>query len=189
MDSPFMTTIATLLAEQGVATSRFEFAYMAARRNGGKKRPPPKAELLIGEYKAAVRACAQLHPGKRLFIGGKSMGGRVASMAADRLHAEGEIAGVVCLGYPFHPPNKPAELRVAHLEQTACPMLIVQGERDPFGGSADVAALKLSRSIAFHWAGDGDHDLGPRGGKGFTRRGNLTEAAVAIARWIERTHL
>ncbi len=89
------------------------------------------------------------------------MGGRVASLVADELHAEKRIAGLVCLGYPFHPPKKPEQLRTAHLEHLACPALIVQGERDPFGGRGEVEAYRLSPAIAFHWVGDGDHDLGP----------------------------
>ena len=90
------------------------------------------------------------------------------------------IAGLVCLGYPFHPPGKPEQLRTAHLQAIRCPTLIVQGERDPFGSRAEVEALKLPASIRFVWAGDGDHDLGPRGGSGFTRAGNLAAAADAI---------
>jgi uncharacterized protein len=176
--TPFMETMARLLAERGIATLRFEFAYMAARRDGGPRKPPPKAERLIGEYRAAV---AGVHEGAPLLIGGKSMGGRVASMVADELHADAAIAGLVCLGYPFHPPNKPERLRTAHLETLACPTLIVQGERDPFGPREEVEAMQLSPVIRYHWAGDGDHDLGPRGGSGFTRKGNLAAAADAVA--------
>ena len=109
------------------------------------------------------------------------MGGRVASLVADELYAEGRIAGLACLGYPFHPPNKPEQLRTAHLEQLACPALFVQGERDPFGGRGEVEAYRLSRAIGLHWVSDGDHDLGPRGGSGFTRKGNLAAAADAVA--------
>jgi predicted alpha/beta-hydrolase family hydrolase len=177
METPFLEAFATLLAERGIATLRFEFGYMAGRRQGARK-PPPKAERLVDEYRAAVAAAG---PGAPLLIGGKSMGGRVASLVADELHAAGRIAGLVCLGYPFHPPNQPGKLRTAHLEGLACPALIVQGERDPFGPRAEVAAMRLSPAIGFHWAGDGDHDLGPRGGSGFTRKGNLAAAADAVA--------
>jgi len=104
METPFLKTFAQLLAERGVATLRFEFAYMAARRFGGTRRPPPKAERLMDEYRAAVAAAG---PGAPLVIGGKSMGGRVASLVADELYAAGRVAGLVCLGYPFHPPGKP----------------------------------------------------------------------------------
>jgi uncharacterized protein len=184
MDSAFMNTIATLLAERGVRVARFEFAYMAARRDGSKKRPPPKAETLTGEFLQAVTELGGLEPGRRRLIGGKSMGGRVASYIADQLFASHSIAGLVCLGYPFHPPNTPTNLRTAHLEHLTCPTLILQGERDPLGTRTEVETLVLPPAITIHWIGDGDHDLGPRGASGFTRKGNLTAAAGAIA---ERT--
>lgn len=183
MDSPFMEKIAELLAERGLAVVRFEFGYMAGRRMGGKKRPAPKAELLMPEYVAAVeQVAAASRKGQRLVIGGKSMGGRVASMVADDLYAAGTVHGLVCLGYPFLAMGKPdAVPRIEHLKSLRCPALIVQGERDPFGPKGVVEAYPLSRAITLHWAGDGDHDLGPRGGAGFTRRGNLEAAADAVA--------
>jgi predicted alpha/beta-hydrolase family hydrolase len=180
METPFLAAVAALLAERGIATLRFEFAYMAARRSGVRK-PPPKAERLVDEYRAVVAAAGA---GAPLLIGGKSMGGRVASLVADQLHGGGQIVGLVCLGYPFHPPNRPEQLRTRHLVGLSSPALIVQGERDPFGGRAEVEAMRLSPAIRFHWAGDGDHDLGPRGGSGFTRKGNLAAAADAVAAFI-----
>ncbi|MBX9591125.1 MAG: alpha/beta fold hydrolase [Hyphomonadaceae bacterium] len=178
METPFMTSVASLLAERGVATLRFEFGYMAARRQGDPRKPPPKAERLMDEYRAAV---AGVPKGPPLLIGGKSMGGRVASLVADELLARQRIVGLVCLGYPFHPPKKPEQLRTAHLAGLSCPALIVQGDRDPFGSRSEVEALRLSSAIRLIWANDGDHDLGPRGGSGFTRKGNLAAAADAIA--------
>jgi predicted alpha/beta-hydrolase family hydrolase len=136
----------------------------------------------VDEYRAAVAAAG---PGAPLVIGGKSMGGRVASLIADELYAARRIAGLVCLGYPFHPPSQPAKLRTAHLTALACPTLIVQGERDPFGPRAEVEAMRLSPAIGYHWAGDGDHDLGPRGGSGFTRKANLAAAADAVAAFVK----
>jgi uncharacterized protein len=181
MTSPFLEKMTGLLTERGMQVSRFEFDYMAARRHGGKRRPPPRAETLKGEYLQAVADIgAELSAGQKLIIGGKSMGGRVASLVADELFADGRIAGLVCLGYPFHPPGKPENLRTAHLEALKCPTLIVQGERDPFGTKAEVESYGLSPTIQFAWAPDGDHDLGPRGGSGFTRSGNLKLAADAI---------
>src|SRR5262245_36628691 len=178
MATAFLAAMAAALAEQGIATLRFEFAYMAARRTGGARRPPPRAERLMDEYVAAARAAPRDAP---LFIGGKSMGGRVASLIADRLWDEGLIAGLICLGYPFHPPTRPAELRTAPLAGLRCPALIIQGERDPFGSRAEVEGYALSPPIRLLWAPDGDHDLGPRGAPGHTRRGNLAAAAAAIA--------
>lgn len=187
MTSPFMASIAEMLAERGIEVVRFEFEYMAARRLGGKRRPPPKADTLCGEYVAAVEKAVGRATGARqpLLIGGKSMGGRVASLVADALHGAGQIAGLVCLGYPFHPTGKPEQLRTAHLASLATPALLVQGERDPFGNRAEVEGYTLSPRIALHWAADGDHDLGPRGGKGFTRRGNLEASADAVAAFAQ----
>ncbi len=186
MDSPFMTVMSALLNERGLAVSRFEFAYMAARRTGGKKRPPPKSELVAPEYIAAVEALRATMPaGQRLVISGKSMGGRVASLVADTLREEDRISGLVCLGYPFHPPARPENLRTSHLASLVTPALIVQGERDPFGTRAEVEALadagQLAPTISYHWAIDGDHDLGPRGGRGVTRKQNLAACADAVA--------
>lgn len=178
MRTAFLDRMAALLAERGIATLRFEFAYMAGRGGPGGGRSVPKAERLLDEYRAAV---AGVPPGAPLLIGGKSMGGRVASMVADDLLAAGLIAGLVCLGYPFHPPRKPERLRTAHLVGLACPALIVQGERDPFGERGEVEEMRLSPAIRFHWAPDGDHDLAPRKSSGHTRAGNLAAAADAVA--------
>lgn len=178
MDSAFMTLMAGLLAARGVCVIRFEFGYMAQRRAGGSKRPAPKAETLMDEFRAAVASAPANGP---LLIGGKSMGGRVASMVADECFATSGVCGLVCLGYPFHPPHTPTTMRTAHLIGLKCPALIVQGERDPFGTRAEIEALTLSDAIRFAWSPDGDHDLGPRGASGFTRKGNLVAAADAIA--------
>ncbi len=177
-----MEKIAGLLAERGLCVHRFEFGYMAKRREGAKRPPPPKAERLMDEYRDAVALVGkELPKGAALLIGGKSMGGRVASLVADELYDSGRIAGLVCLGYPFHPPGQPEKLRTAHLEHLKCPALIVQGERDPFGSRSEVNGYRLPKSIRIEWMGDGDHDLGPRGGSGFTRAGNLAAAADAVA--------
>ncbi len=181
MTSPFMERIAALLADCAITTDRFEFAYMAARRKGERK-PPSRAEALKGEYERAVAQVASaLGKDELLLIGGKSLGGRVASMVADKLHDAGAVSGLVCLGYPFHPPGKPDELRTAHLAELKCPALIVQGERDPFGTREEVAGYKLSPAIRFHWAKDGDPEMHPRPTSGATHDGNLAAAAEAIA--------
>jgi hypothetical protein len=182
--SPFLEAMADLLAERGLALTLFEFAYMAGRRDGGPKRPPPRAEALVAEYRATVEAIRKRHPRQTVVIGGKSLGGRVASLLADELYAENTIAGLVCLGYPFHPPAKPEQLRTEHLKNLRCPALIVQGERDPFGSRAEVEEMSLSHQIAFAWANDGDHDFGPRGRSGFTRKANLAAAADAVAAFV-----
>ena len=135
MDSPGMQALALAFAGAGLRVARFEFGYMAGRREG-RRAAPPRADTLRGEYLAAVDAVGAV---RRLVIGGKSMGGRVASLVADELHAAGRIAGLVCLGYPFHPPERPEQLRTAHLAALATPTLICQGTRDPFGTREEVA--------------------------------------------------
>ena len=185
--SPFMTGIADLLAARGIALTLFEFAYMAQRRTGGPRRPPPKTEALAQEYASVITSIsANLQPGQSLAIGGKSLGGRVASMIAEEAFRAGTISGLVCLGYPFHPPGKPENLRTAHLANLTCPSLIVQGERDPFGNRTEVETFQLPPAIDFHWLSDGDHDFGPRGASGFTRKENLVSAANAIATFVQQ---
>jgi len=182
MDSDWMNAVAARLAERSLRVARFEFAYMAARRSGRRK-PPPRAELLLDEYRAAVEA---LGVRGRLLIGGKSLGGRVASMVADELRDAGRIAGLVCLGYPFHPPGSPEKLRTAHLEGLRCPALICQGTRDPFGTREEVADYSISPAIALRWL-EGDHDLKPRKADGITLAQNLETAAEAVAEWARKT--
>ena len=175
MDSAWMDDMAARLGSRGVRVLRFEFAYMAARRDG--RRPPvPRADRVLDEYRAAWEEA-----GRPAFIGGKSYGGRVASMVADSLSA----SGLVCLGYPFHPPGRPEQPRTAHLEHLATPALICQGERDPMGTTADVAGYALAPAITVSWAPDGDHDLRPRKAvSGRTFAENLDAAAAAVASFL-----
>lgn len=181
MDSPFMNTIASLLAERAIHVVRFEFAYMAARRTGEGRKPPSRMPKLLEEYRSLLDRLGNAP----VFIGGKSMGGRAASMlAADPALAEG-VAGVVCLGYPFHPPGKPGSLRTAHLGGVACPMLVVQGERDPFGNRDVVSSYDLPSTIRLHWCPAGDHDLKPPKRSGHTAQENVALAADAVAAFIQ----
>ena len=183
MDSKPMNAITEAMALEGLHVARFEFGYMAGRREG-TRRPPPRAETLVAEYHDAV---ARLDPARPLIIGGKSMGGRVASMAADDLYAAGLIAGLVCLGYPFHPPARPEQTRTAHLAALKTPTLIFQGTRDPFGGPEEVATYDLAPSIALHWLEDGDHDLRPRKRvTGLTAADHVATVAEAVASWAQR---
>lgn len=182
MNSAAMTALARALAATGLRVARFEFAYMAARRDGGGVKPPPRADSLVPAYRAVVAALDATGP---LVIGGKSMGGRVASMAVDDLHAEGRAAGLLCLGYPFHPPGKPETLRTAHLTGLAAPALICQGTRDPFGTREEVAEYALSPSIEVFWLDDGDHDLRPRKSvSGLTAAEHLASTASRVRDWV-----
>jgi uncharacterized protein len=159
MDSSWMNAVCGLLGDRGIRTARFEFAYMAGRRSG-TRRPPPRAELSMDEYRDAVAEIVEV-AGAPVVIGGKSYGGRVASLVADDLLDAGSVRGLVCLGYPFHPPQKPEVLRTAHLLTLRTPTLICQGTRDPFGGADEVAGYGLADTIEVRWF-DGDHDVQPR---------------------------
>jgi len=179
MDSPAMNAIARSLAEAGFRIARFEFGYMAGRRTSAGRKPPPRAETLRPEYVAAIAALKASGP---LIIGGKSMGGRVASMIADEQHA----AGLLCLGYPFHPVDKPTQLRTAHLADLKTPTLIAQGTRDPFGTREEVADYRLSKAIKILWLEDGDHDLRPRKTvSGFSMADHLKTMAAKTVAWAE----
>lgn len=184
MDSASMTASAKALAEAGLRVARFEFDYMAARRTSASRKPPPRADRLTPEYIAAVDALDVKGP---LIIGGKSMGGRVASMVADELYASRRIAGLLCLGYPFHPPDKPGQLRTEHLAGLETPALIVQGTRDVFGTRQEVSTYALSKAIEVLWLEDGDHDLKPRKSvSGFSAADHLKTLGEAVSSWANR---
>lgn len=179
MDSEFMAYFADGLAAQGLRVARFEFPYMVKRREDGKRRPPDRAPVLLEAY---LNVAAELGP-DNLVVSGKSMGGRIASMIAD----EAGVAGLVCLGYPFHPPGKPDKLRTEHLAGLKTPTLILQGERDPFGRREEVESYTLSKAINVDFLPDGDHDLKPRKASGRTREQNWAdgvERMVAFARGL-----
>jgi predicted alpha/beta-hydrolase family hydrolase len=184
MDTAVMTAAAKALADAGFRVARFEFDYMAARRSSAGRKPPPRAEKLCPEYLAAIDTLEVKGP---LIVGGKSMGGRVASMIADDLYAAGRIAGLLCLGYPFHPPGKPEQPRTAHLAGMTTPALIAQGMRDPFGSREEVSGYALSKTIEVLWLEDGDHDLRPRKSvSGFSAADHLRTTAETALSWANR---
>ncbi|ODN69833.1 alpha/beta family hydrolase [Methylobrevis pamukkalensis] len=196
MDAPLMTTFAGKVAAAGVTVVRFEFAYMAMRR-AGARRPPPRGDRLIGEFRSALDAVREgleghaIDPAAPLLAGGKSLGGRVAAMLAGDAEAARSIAGVVCWGYPLRPPGKPAsgrpdprkqdDLRRAPLLACLRPMLVLQGSRDPFGSGADLRAEGLPDSVTVVEFADGDHHLKPRARSGESLDGHLDAAAARVA--------
>ena len=159
IESPFMQQMANGLAEQGWKVIRFEFPYMAQRRISGRTTPPNKANILLQCYDDQVQS---LHSDQPLIIGGKSMGGRIASLLADELWSQNRILGCICLGYPFHPLGKPETLRVEHLQNLQTPTLVVQGERDAMGNRQEVKNYALSKRLQLAWMPDGDHSFKPR---------------------------
>jgi predicted alpha/beta-hydrolase family hydrolase len=174
MDSPFMQDIARSLAAAALRVVRFEFPYMReSRKTRSRSRPDPTKVL----EETWLQVIEQVGRAEYLVIGGKSMGGRIASMVADRAG----VRGLVCLGYPFHPAGRPEALRVAHLEKLRTRTLILQGTRDTLGSRDDIAGYALSPAIRLVFLEDGDHSFKPRKSSGLTFQQNFQEAVAAIA--------
>lgn len=172
MDTPFMTFFAEGLAKGGYRCVRFEFPYMAARRNSGTRKPPDRQPVLLETWRSVVATLGA----DRLVVGGKSMGGRMASLIAD----EAKVRGLICLGYPFYGAGRKDKPRIEHLLTLKTRALICQGERDPMGDKPSVSGLKLPRSLKIHWLPDGDHDLRPRRASGRNHEQNLRDALDAV---------
>jgi len=179
MDSPFMTEIATGIAQHDWRVVRFEFPYMHRRRITGKKGGPGHATKLVGYYQSVIDHFGDVN---RLVIGGKSMGGRIASMIAD----QSGVAGLMCFGFPFHPRGKPDRVRTAHLSNLKTPTLIVQGTRDPLGLPEEIETYTLADTIEIVWAPDGDHSFKPRKSSGRTSHDNLTFTIQEANRFIDQ---
>jgi predicted alpha/beta-hydrolase family hydrolase len=175
-NSTFLTYFAEKLAELRHRVVRFDFPYMQARSVDGRKRPPDKESVLIETWKAVIESL----PFDNLVIGGKSMGGRIASMIAD----ECSVKGVVCLGYPFHPTGQPEKLRIDHLREQKTPTLIVQGEIDPFGSREEVSAFSLSEQVHIHWVPEGDHSYNVKRGSTRTHDQNMKNAFRSVEQFL-----
>lgn len=180
MDTPFLNTVARGLAAEGIRVVRFEFPYMARRREEGRRGgAPDRQPVLVDAWR---RVIDEMGGGPRLVIGGKSLGGRIASMVAD----DAGVRGLVCLGYPFHPPGQSEKLRTKHLQTLRTPALIVQGTRDPFGTAEEVPLYGLSDSIRVEWMPDGDHSFKPRAKSGATESENLERAVRAVSDFVQQ---
>ncbi|MCR9213306.1 MAG: alpha/beta hydrolase [Proteobacteria bacterium] len=177
MDSPFMQDFAEIGAEAGLHVLRFEFPYMQLRRQEGSRRPPDRQPKLLNSWRDAIN---QAGGPANLVIGGKSMGGRMASMIADEMG----VKGLVCLGYPFYAPGKADRPRIDHLKGLSTPTLILQGERDAMGNRETVPGYDLSSKITFSWLEDGDHSFKPRKKSGRTEAENWRQAVDEMAGFV-----
>jgi predicted alpha/beta-hydrolase family hydrolase len=180
-NSEFMELMALGLAKQNINVIRFNFAYMQLAEELGKRRPPDRADKLIVHFNSVVSAIDKSLP---VFIGGKSMGGRMASMLLEKSNA----LGCICMGYPFHPPGKPEKLRTEHLLAINKPVLILQGERDTFGTREEVGTFNLSERVEVSYLADGDHSFKPRKASGATLEANLDQIIEHSITFI-RKHL
>lgn len=180
MTSDFMAEIAAGLVGAGLATARFNFAYSER----GRKAPDPQPRL-EATYTAVLDHVVSLHRPASLFIGGKSMGGRIAShVAAGR----SDVRGLVFLGYPLHPPGRPERIRDAHLHDLSVPMLFVEGTRDPFCplGTLEGVRASLSASTDVAVIEDGDHSFKVRKSSGRSTPEAWAEVVDVVAAWVRR---
>lgn len=178
-DSDFMRQLSDRFAASKILVYRFNFGYMQKAIDEARRRPPGKIEGLQAEYQTVLNQVSA-ETCLPVWVGGKSMGGRIASMIAN----DSACAGVLCFGYPFHPPGKPEKLRISHLETLAKPMLVVQGERDTFGNRNDIASYQLPSNIHIHILPDGDHSLKPRKSSGISYDSHMQAATDSTVNFI-----
>lgn len=183
VDSAFMLQLTAALQQQQIEVVLFEFAYMQRKRELGKPVPPPKIASLLPELAVAIKALGDDLP---LFIGGKSMGGRVASLlAALPEPAVESVRAVFAYGYPFHPPRK-AQWRTGHFSELSRPLIIMQGERDPFGNYQELTELTSSwPAVTLNWLTTADHDFQPLKSSGLNQRQLIAQAAELTRRSID----
>jgi predicted alpha/beta-hydrolase family hydrolase len=188
---PFMRLFASGLAERGIDTMTFNFVYMEQRRGA----PDPKAKLEAC-YSAVIEAAGTIRnlKGNHLAVGGKSMGGRIASQVVANLDNAGgsdsapTIAGLVFLGYPLHPPGRPDKLRDAHLPQIKAPMLFIQGQRDTFGTPEELRAVFKKHHLkpTLHVVEGGDHSLKIPKSQGLPQDQLYMSLMDTIAGWLQQ---
>lgn len=180
MEHDFMAAVAKGLVEQGIRVVRFNFPYMIKRAEDGKKRPPDRAPKLLEAYEEVIAHFTS----QPIVIGGKSMGGRMSSLLAENEL----VAGIACLGVPFHPPGKPEKFKGDHLANIEKPTLILQGERDTFGKREEFDDFVLSSQVKVSFLPDGDHSFKPRKSSGHTEAGNIDLAVEQLAAFIKEVH-
>ncbi|MGL4792833.1 MAG: alpha/beta fold hydrolase [Aeromonas jandaei] len=180
MEHAFLAELSRLLAGPDIEVVRFNFPYMTRRAQDGKRHPPDRQPVLLDHWREMVREFA--HP--RLFLAGKSMGGRMAAEISDEIYCEMNAAGLLILGYPFHPPARPDRWRGEVLKQIKTPTLLLQGERDTFGSRVELADFPFSSAVSVHWLTDGDHGFKPRKSSGLCEQDNLQQAASRIRQFV-----
>lgn len=189
-DSAFMNLLSDSLASAGIATVRFEFPYMQRTRDDGRKRPPDRQPVLLAHFREVIRQVAASGESGRVFIGGKSMGGRMASLLAAEPDPDGILSGCVCFGYPFHPPGKPDRWRVEHFDRFGCPVMVIQGTRDPFGKQEEVESFEAlpDTSCRIHWLKGANHDFRPLAKQVETQEKVIENAANVAALFMAEVY-
>jgi hypothetical protein len=182
MAHPFMAAVAEGLCERGIATLRYQFPYM--EKGGRRPDPPSVAQATV---RAAVVEAQRRLPSVTLIAGGKSFGGRMTSQAQAASPLSG-VLGLVFLGFPLHPANKPSTIRAEHLHQVMLPMLFVQGTRDAL---AEISLIRqvttdLGRRTSLMMIPDADHSFHVPLRTGRTDEGVMAEILEGLAAWIDR---
>jgi predicted alpha/beta-hydrolase family hydrolase len=179
MHHPFLEALARELAEAGVATLRYQFPYMEQGR-----RMPDRPEMLTATVRTAVRAAAEAAPELRLFAGGKSLGGRMTSLAASQEPLE-KVQGLVFFGFPLHPPNRPGTKRAEHLTRVNVPMLFLQGTRDALASLVLLRPIctELGSKAELHVIETADHSFHILKSSGRTDVEVLRELAQTVGCW------
>jgi len=186
LDAPFLEGVSARLAAGGVPVMRFQYAYMELSARDGRRRPPDRRPVLEVVHRAAIRDAEERFPGRKLLLGGKSMGGRIASYLA----AEGETcAGLVFLGYPLHPAGKPDKLRTEHFAALAQPALFVQGARDAL---CDAKLLETALEVyggpkTVEIIEDADHGFDVPRRSGRSTDDVLGDVSGRVLRWVRAT--
>ena len=181
MDSDWLNNITNKLELNNIEVIRFEFPYMENRRRIGKKSPPDKLSILINKFNNIVNSI-----NKPVFIAGKSMGGRIASMIAP---TNNNVLGVIAYGYPFHPIGKPEKLRTEHLKKYNKPMLIIQGENDPFGKSKKWNDFNIDKNIEVFPISKANHDLKPNKSTGLSLDDTINIAVEKTTKFINQNQI
>ncbi|NIY93650.1 alpha/beta family hydrolase [Vibrio diazotrophicus] len=176
MDHEFMSQVTKGLVDKGIRVVRFNFPYMVKRAEDGKRRPPDRAPKLLEAFEQVIAEYAS----QPIVIGGKSMGGRMASMLSENPM----VKGIACLGFPFHPPGKIDKYKGEHLASLEKPCLILQGERDTFGNREECLSFKFSNQVKIEFIPDGDHSFKPRKSSGHTETGNIALAVEHLTQFI-----
>lgn len=181
LDSDFMESVTQGLINNGIRVARFNFEYMQQRVETGSRRPPQRAPALVEQFHNVLKQLDQ-----PVVIGGKSMGGRMASLLACETQLAGHhfIKGIACLGYPFHPQGKPEKLRIDHLFDIKQPLAIIQGCRDKLGNQEEIQSYSLPKTINWCWLADGDHDFKPRIKSGYNQQQHITQAVNYLCDFI-----
>lgn len=178
MNHEFMQSVASAMSATDFTVYLFEFDYMQQMQTTGIRRPPAKVANLELEFIALLDSLALSGP---LIIGGKSLGGRVASLIVERTNALGWFA----MGYPFHPQRKPQTLRVAHLLASHKPGIVFQGTRDALGNYDEVLSYSLPEHIEVHWFDHMDHSLAPFKDAKLSQIEAVKHSVIVLEKWAK----